>query len=48
VAVIGAGSNLGKAALVPDGSGGFATVPLREATRIFPLCRTGNFDFKSS
>ena len=46
VAVIGAGSNLGKAALVPDGSGGFAAVPSEGGHANFPFVSDREFRFQ--
>jgi len=45
VAVIGAGSNLGKAALVPDGSGGFVAVPSEGGHANFPFVSDREFEF---
>lgn len=45
VAVIGAGSNLGKAALVPDGRGGFAAVPSEGGHANFPFESSREFEF---
>jgi glucokinase len=46
VAVIGAGSNLGKAALVPDGSGGFLAVPSEGGHANFPFVSDREFAFQ--
>ncbi len=46
VAVIGAGSNLGKAALVPDGSGGFVAVPSEGGHANFPFVSDREFEFQ--
>jgi glucokinase len=46
VAVIGAGSNLGKAALVPDGSGGFIAVPSEGGHANFPFVSDREFEFQ--
>ncbi|MFQ5842326.1 MAG: glucokinase, partial [Thermodesulfobacteriota bacterium] len=46
VAVIGAGSNLGKAALVPDGSGGFVAVPSEGGHASFPFISEREFAFQ--
>ncbi|NIO05869.1 MAG: glucokinase [Proteobacteria bacterium] len=46
VAVIGAGSNLGKAALVPDGSGGFVAVPSEGGHVNFPFVSDREFEFQ--
>ena len=46
VAVIGAGSNLGKAALVPDGSGGFVVVPSEGGHANFPFVSDREFEFQ--
>ncbi|NIS59794.1 MAG: glucokinase [Proteobacteria bacterium] len=46
VAVIGAGSNLGKAALVPDGSGGFVAMPSEGGHANFPFVSEREFEFQ--
>lgn len=46
VAVIGAGSNLGMAALVPDGSGGFVAVPSEGGHANFPFVSDREFTFQ--
>jgi glucokinase len=46
VAVIGAGSNLGKASLVPDGSGGFVAVPSEGGHANFPFVSDREFEFQ--
>jgi glucokinase len=46
VAVIGAGSNLGKAALVPDGSGGFVAIPSEGGHASFPFVSGREFAFQ--
>jgi glucokinase len=46
VAVIGAGSNLGKAALVPDGRGGYVAVPSEGGHANFPFESKQEFEFQ--
>jgi len=46
VSVIGAGTGLGKAALVPDGAGGFVAVPSEGGHANFPFVSKKEFDFQ--
>ncbi len=45
-AIIGAGTGLGKAALVPDGTGGFVAVPSEGGHTNFPFISRKEFDFQ--
>lgn len=46
VAVIGAGTGLGKAALVPDGAGGFVAVPSEGGHANFPFDSAREFEYR--
>jgi glucokinase len=46
VAVVGAGTGLGKAALVPDAAGGFVAVPSEGGHTNFPFVSKKEFDFQ--
>lgn len=46
-AVIGAGTGLGKAALIPDGAGGFLAVPSEGGHTNFPFVSKKEFDFQN-
>jgi glucokinase len=46
VAIIGAGTGLGKAALVPDGAGGFVAVPSEGGHANFPFASAREFEYR--
>ena len=46
-AVIGAGTGLGKAALIPDGTGGFLAIPSEGGHTNFPFVSKKEFDFQN-